>query len=156
MNTTRRLQWAHLLGILGAILMLLGLAAPSFSHAAPRPAPEGGVTAVVGGCTAAPYGYVCVSVDGKAGTTYVARASVVRGKLDGSLICNYGGRVYIKAPSGKIVWTQAYNRKGCSVGRAWFTFDVNRTFPSGSRVCSRFREYGVQQGGEPCITLRQK
>jgi Putative peptidoglycan binding domain len=108
----------------------------------------------VGGCTGAPFGYVCISMTGVAGTTAVYKASVVRGKADFSLICNFGGRVYVKNPAGKIVWTQAMNHKGCSYGRAWFTFNVFKSFEPGSKVCARFREDGVQQGGEPCVTLK--
>lgn len=41
----------------------------------------------------------------------------------------------------------------CAAGRAYIEMKVDRKFPDGSKVCTRFFEQGVQQGGAPCAKI---
>jgi hypothetical protein len=41
---------------------------------------------------------------------------------------------------------------GCSLARGW-TFQIDRTFPSGSKACIRSWEQGRLTPGEPCKTI---
>jgi hypothetical protein len=104
------------------------------------------------GCTPAPFGYVCVTANGKG--TRITSVGVQRGKGDKSLICNYRGRVVVTSPSGKTLWSRTSSRNQCTPLRAWFGWKVNRSFPAGSQICSSFYENGTKQGGSPCLTVK--
>lgn len=105
------------------------------------------------GCTPAPSGYICVNAEGNG--TRINKVAVVRGKADQSLICNYRGTVVIKSPSGTVLWQRTSSRNQCTPLRAWFSWEVNQTFPAGSRICSSFFENNEQQGGSPCLTVER-
>jgi hypothetical protein len=110
-----------------------------------KPSPS--AAAMVDGCTytSFPFHYVCTQIHG--GGLYVDKFVVVRGKgnpADHS-VCNFQGKVTVKAPDGRI-WRYASSyRPGCQLGRATRTITVNRTYPNGSRACGSFYENAVLQ-----------
>lgn len=131
---------------------LPAVAAMAISAGAPAPA-----VASADGCTGAPYGYVCVQVEGEG--RYVERLGAVRGKANWSAICDYSARVVVRAPSGRTWRYRSPFHRGCSWGRAWFDWYPRRRFPHESRVCAYFYEdgtrkrHGKRQGGVPCVTI---
>lgn len=102
------------------------------------------------GCSSASGGYVCTYVGGSG--RYVSYVTASRGK-NGS-ICRSSAWVYAISPSGSVTGLGHQARANCAVGRAWFGFALNRSFASGTRICSKFMEAGTPVGGEPCIWIR--
>jgi hypothetical protein len=101
--------------------------------------------AVTDGCTYTdfPYRYVCFQIHGY--KRYVDKFVVVRGKLDGAGICNYKGKIVVRAPSSR-TWTYwTTYRAGCQPFRATRTRYVRRTYPNNSRACGSFYENNVLQ-----------
>lgn len=41
---------------------------------------------------------------------------------------------------------------GCGINRGW-TFQIDRTFPAGSKICIYVFEEGKETGGQPCATI---
>lgn len=129
-------------------------AAAALMITAGAPAPA---AASADGCTGAPYGYVCVQVEGE--RRYVERLGAVRGKANWSAICDYSAKVVVRAPSGRKWRYRSPFHRGCSWGRAWFDWYPRRRFPHNSRVCAYFyedgtrRRHGKRQGGVPCVTI---
>jgi hypothetical protein len=149
-NTTQTSTLATLfhqtsLPLLGTVTTVMSLAVLSV----PIPPASAGIAS---GCTPAPYGLVCINALSN-GTT-IARVKLERGKGEASLICDYKGTVSITSPTGKILWSRTASRQQCTPVYAWFEWDVSRSFPSGSRICSSFYEGGVKQGGSPCLTVK--
>jgi hypothetical protein len=100
------------------------------------------------GCTWAPYGNVCILIEGSG--LYVSHVRVRRAKIDWSLICNYQGRMTVRDATGRLIddrWSPRHS--GCSVAWAWFDWYPRRNYPHGSKVCTAFFEGGVLQG-RPC------
>jgi hypothetical protein len=100
------------------------------------------------GCTWAPFGNVCILIEGSG--RYVSHVRVRRAKIDPSLICNYQGRMVVKNRYGKVIdrrWSRYH--AGCSVVWAWFDWYPRRTYPHRSRICTAFFENGDLQG-KPC------
>jgi hypothetical protein len=100
------------------------------------------------GCTWAPFGNVCILIEGSG--LYVSHVRVRRAKIDWSLICNYQGRMVVKNRYGQVIdrrWSVRH--AGCSVAWAWFDWYPRRTYPHGSRICTAFFENGELQG-KPC------
>jgi hypothetical protein len=151
----RHMQKIHVLSLWG--IAALAIAASPLTMAGEARAQQSGQAKGprwISGCNEVPTGRVCVELLGIPGSTRVESVGVLRKRS--SPICNYGGRVFIKNPAGDTVWTNAKNNKGCTQSEATFFWGVHRSFPSGSKVCARFRESGTLQGGEPCLKLRQK
>jgi hypothetical protein len=96
------------------------------------------------GCTWAPFGNVCILIEGH--STYVSHVRVRRAKIDPSLICNYRGVMTIRNASGKLIRKREKYHSGCSVIWAWFDWYPRRHFPHNSTVCTAFYEYGQLQG----------
>jgi hypothetical protein len=100
------------------------------------------------GCTWAPYGNVCILIEGSG--LNVRHVRVRRAKIDWSLICNYQARMTVRNASGRLIdsrWSPY--RRGCSVAWAWFDWYPRRDYPNNSKVCTAFFENGELQG-KPC------
>jgi hypothetical protein len=100
------------------------------------------------GCTWAPFGNVCILIEGSG--LYVSHVRVRRAKIDWSLICNYQARMTIRTAGGRLIdrrWSRRH--AGCSVVWAWFDWYPRRTYPHGSKICTAFFENGELQG-KPC------
>jgi hypothetical protein len=100
------------------------------------------------GCTWAPYGNVCILIEGSG--LYVSHVRVRRAKIDYGLICNYQARMTVRTSTGRLVdrrWSP-YHR-GCTPVWAWFDWYPRRTYPNNSKVCTAFFENGDLQG-RPC------
>lgn len=118
-------------GALAGIVMATGLAT------------AGPAAADASGCTPADLGMVCGNVWGD--STYVHDAGIARDKIELS-ICDYQGVVTVYNSSGSKIWQKHSPRHGgCSVGRAWFDFPVNRYFPNNSKISLSWYERGVHQ-----------
>jgi hypothetical protein len=96
------------------------------------------------GCTWAPFGNVCILIEGH--STYVSHVRVRRAKIDASLICNYRGVMTIRNTSGKLIRKREKYHPGCSVIWAWFDWYPRRHFPHNSTICTGFYENGQLQG----------
>ena len=108
------------------------------------------------GCTPAPFGYTCNYTHGKG--TRVDRVDVIRGKADKSMICSYSAIVRVADPGGRVIYERdsgIVHNGACSPGRAYISFNVRRSFPDGSKICTRFFEGGQQQGGAPCLDIHR-
>ncbi len=106
------------------------------------------------GCTFAPSGYVCNNTKGdkaRVDSIYVIRGRK-QGKLPG-LICDWGADASVLAPGGRVKWFRHYNHIGCTPGRAYVKFDVNKTFNCGDETSARFYEGGKPQGGYAIVKL---
>lgn len=128
-------------GAIAGTLVLAGLAALAMSlHASPAAADSEGCT-----YTSFPNKYVCFYIYGRG--THVDKFVVIRGKLDrgDNGICNYEGRVVVKAPNGETWRYTSDHRAGCQEGRATRTIRVNRNYPHGSKACGTFVENGQVQ-----------
>ena len=69
-------------------------------------------------------------------------------------ICAYQAKVTVTSPAGT-TWTYwSSKHTGCSFNTAWFDFEVNRSYPSGSRACGFFYERGEYRGAKPCNTIK--
>jgi hypothetical protein len=100
------------------------------------------------GCTWAPYGNVCILIEGSG--LYVRHVRVRRAKIDYSLICNYQARMTVRTATGRLIdsrWSP-YHR-GCTPIWAWFDWYPRRIYPNNSKACTAFFEGGVLQG-KPC------
>jgi hypothetical protein len=100
------------------------------------------------GCTWAPYGNVCILIEGSG--LYVQHVRVRRAKIDYSLICNYQARMTVRTSGGRLIdsrWSP-YHR-GCTPIWAWFDWYPRRYYPNNSKICTAFFEGGVLQG-KPC------
>ena len=100
------------------------------------------------GCTWAPFGNVCILIEGSG--LYVSHVRVRRAKVDWSLICNYHARMTVRTSTGRLIDSRWSSRHGgCSVAWAWFDWYPRRTYPHGSKICTAFFESGELQG-TPC------
>jgi hypothetical protein len=100
------------------------------------------------GCTWAPWGNVCILIEGSG--TYVSHVRVRRAKIDYSLICNYRGKMTVRNRYGTLIerrWSPYH--AGCTPIWAWFDWYPRRYYPNWSRICTAFYENGVLQG-KPC------
>jgi hypothetical protein len=100
------------------------------------------------GCTWAPYGNVCILIEGSG--LYVSHVRVRRAKIDYGLICNYQAHMTVRTSTGRLVdsrWSP-YHR-GCTPVWAWFDWYLRRNYPNNSKVCTAFFEQGQLQG-KPC------
>jgi hypothetical protein len=103
------------------------------------------------GCTAAPYGMVCIVVEGDG--LRVDHAAVVRDKADPAFICKYRGRMTVTDRSGKVIDKRYSSRhKGCTPLRAWFDWYPKKKYPNNSKLCTTFFEDGEEQG-TACATI---
>jgi hypothetical protein len=127
-------------GRLALVFALAGLATAA-ALAVRAPAAK----AVTDGCTYTdfPFRYVCFQIHGY--KRYVEKFVVVRGKLDGGGICNYRGRVVVRAPSGRTWRYRSTYRPGCQPIRATRTIYVTRRYPDNSHACGSFYENGELQ-----------
>jgi hypothetical protein len=104
-------------------------------------------------CQSAANGYVCTYVAGQG--TWVSHVYAIRGKAVPVFdICRSSAWAYYIPPWGGAYGIGYTERNDCVYGRAAALMYVNRWLPSGSRVCTKFMEYGVPVGGEPCVTVR--
>ena len=126
---------------IAGLLVLAGLVVLAMSVQPPPAAADSE------GCTYTnfPNKYVCFRIHGRG--THVDKFVVARGKLDrgDNGICNYEGRVSVKAPNGETWNYTSDHRAGCQTGRATRTIKVNRDYPHGSRACGEFWENGQLQ-----------
>lgn len=100
------------------------------------------------GCTWAPFGNVCILIEGSG--RYVDHVRVRRAKVDWSLICNYRAKMVVRGPDGRRIDVRRTRRhSGCSVAWAWFDWYPRRKYPHNSTICTSFFEDGVLQG-KPC------
>lgn len=106
-------------------------------------------SATAEGCTSAPSGYVCNNTKGD--KARVDSIYVIRGRS--GLVCNWGADASVLAPGGRVKWFRHYNHIGCTPGRAYIKFDVNKTFNCGDETSIRFYESGVPQGGYAIVKL---
>lgn len=107
------------------------------------------------GCTGAPSGITCIKVNG--GGLHVGSVDAVRDKFSNSLICNYSAAVEVTKDGASLYHDDSgVIRNGeCVPGRAYIHMNVDREFPSGSKICIRFFENGDQQGGAPCAKIHR-
>jgi hypothetical protein len=107
------------------------------------------------GCTTAPNGYVCTNVHNSG--NFISSVDSVRGKTGATpwaaQICSSSAFVYYVPPGGPAYSFGYASRANCVFYRAYFTIGISKYIPWGSRVCSKFMESGVRQGGEPCVNI---
>jgi hypothetical protein len=105
------------------------------------------------GCTYAPWGYVCTNV--RADGTRISGVAVARGSADGSIICNYAAEVKVAPPKGKSYSLGGRKKySGCTPLRAYLSWNVNKTFKSGTRLCGYWYEGNRQIAGASCLTVK--
>lgn len=109
------------------------------------------------GCNAAPWGLVCVSVEGSG--LKVRKISAIRDKASFDGICNYHAGYVIFHNHKQIEKSKIKAVKDCSAGRAWIDFKPKKAaYPDNSSVCVTFWEENdshgwVKQGGSPCVKV---
>lgn len=108
------------------------------------------VRASATGCTFAPNGDTCMSVNGSG--LHVDTVRVNRNKTQNVMICNYHATVTVSGVS--YVWRSG-DHDGCSPYQAWMDLTINRDFADQSQICGRFFEANVQQGGAVCETIHR-
>jgi hypothetical protein len=97
------------------------------------------------GCTFAPFGNVCLLIEGSG--RYVSHVRVRRAKIDYGLICNYRGNMVVRGPRGRVIdRRRGPYHEGCSVLYAWYDWYPRRTYPHNSTICGAFWENGELQG----------
>jgi len=68
-------------------------------------------------------------------------------------ICNYNAWVFYIPPSGGAYGLAWLTRYGCSYGAAYLQANINRSFPVGTLICSKFyKDYGTFVG-QKCVGL---
>ena len=105
------------------------------------------------GCTWAPWGNVCILIEGSG--TYVSHVRVRRAKIDYGLICNYQASMTVRNRYGNLIerrWSRYH--AGCTPIWAWFDWYPRRFYPDGSRICTAFFENRVLQG-RPCTGVHR-
>jgi hypothetical protein len=105
----------------------------------------GTAAASASGCTytAVPRDYVCHYVHGKG--LHVDSVDVIRGRWGGGAIRNFSAMVTIQERDGdRYAFTSPTYREK-RFGRVVITFDFDRSFEHGSKVCSSFFEDDVLQ-----------
>ncbi len=137
-RTRKPSRWLAVLAVVAAIIVGSQVANQSAASADAQ------------GCSSASGGYVCTYVGGSG--RYVNYVTASRGK-NGS-ICRSSAWIYSISPAGAVTGLGYQSRANCAMGRAWFSFTLNRSFPSGTRICSKFMEGGAPVGGEPCLWIR--
>jgi hypothetical protein len=64
--------------------------------------------------------------------------------------------MYVNDARGRRIDTQwSPVQPGCDAHRVWYDFYPMKYYPDGSHVCTSFYENGVQQGGSPCLLIKQ-
>jgi len=97
------------------------------------------------GCTPAPYGDVCISVNGAG--LYVSYVACTREYYNPTFICDWSANVWWCCGS----WDSQVENN-CQPGLAYLDFWFNENFPS-TQICCAFFQSGQQQGGSPCENI---
>ena len=100
------------------------------------------------GCTWAPFGNVCILIEGDG--LHVDHVRVRRAKIDYELICNYRAVMTVRNKNGVVIDRRKKGpHRGCTPVWAWFDWYPDRNYPDGSKICTAWFERGVLQG-KPC------
>ena len=118
----------------------------------------------VEGCTAAPGGIgvryfskVCMTIHGtglKVNSVFISRQKSV----PDFQVCNYRAIAYVVPPGERPqgVWNSGSVKHGCSYGGAYFTANINRTFPKdNTRFCITWYEPAAPDGITVCKMLKK-
>lgn len=97
-------------------------------------------------------GYACTYVNGSG--TWINHIWAIRAKTAPPEICRSSAWAYYVPPWGGAYGLTYTERNDCVLGMARAYMSVNRRVPSGSRVCTKFMEFGQPVGPEPCVVLR--
>lgn len=96
-------------------------------------------------------GYVCTYVNGNG--TWINHIYSNRTKSAPPEICRSSAWAYYIPPWGDAVGIGYTERHDCVYVTARAYMQINRSVPSGSRVCTKFMEFGTTVGPEPCVTV---
>jgi hypothetical protein len=100
------------------------------------------------GCTWAPFGNVCILIEGDG--LHVDHVRVRRAKIDYELICGYRAVMTVRNKNGRVIDRRKKGpHRGCTPVWAWFDWYPDRNYPDGSTICTAWFERGVLQG-KPC------
>lgn len=97
------------------------------------------------------WGYTCTTVEHSG--AYINAVWAIRSNAAPPWICRASAWVYYVPPWGGAYGLAYQEDGGCQYGTFRFRLPVNRWVPSGSRVCSKFMEYGNPSGPEPCVKV---
>jgi len=97
-------------------------------------------------------GYACAYVNGSG--TWINHIWAIRSKTLPPEICRSSAWAFYIPPWGGAYGLGYTERNDCVFGTARAYMAVNRRVPSGSRVCTKFMEFGQPVGPEPCVTVR--
>lgn len=112
-----------------------------------------GAAANARGCTPAPFGTVCINVQGAG--LHVDKVRVERFKSDPELVCDHQGVMWVSDEQGRRVDTRwSLRHPGCSAGVAWHFWDPNRNYPRKGQLCVAFFERDVRQGAA-CVKIKR-
>jgi hypothetical protein len=134
-----------------AVLLVAAVAAGSLTFTGSAPWSPTPVDASATGCTLAPNGNTCMTVNGTG--LHVDTVRVSRNKaMQPVTICNYWATVTVSGVAQ--VWRSG-THQGCSPYQAWMDLAINRDFADRSAICGRFFEGNEQQGGAACETIHR-
>lgn len=124
------------------LLSLAAAVAASLAVAVPKAAADSY------GCTWAPFGNVCILIEGDG--LHVDHVRVRRAKIDYELICDYRAVMTVRNRHGRLIDKRKKGpHRGCTPVWAWFDWYPDRNYPDGSKICTAWFERGVLQG-KPC------
>jgi hypothetical protein len=137
---------------LAVMLLAVGLGVGS-TALTPEPASAAAQT-----CVTAQNGTMCTNVTGSG----LRVNNVTSSRIKGSLVpprpitmCNTSAYFFYYQPGKPAVSLGTMYRAGCIyTGRAYFTKAVNRTFPHGTQVCTKFYENNWENFiGQRCVGI---
>ncbi|HTE58657.1 MAG TPA: hypothetical protein VK694_08030 [Verrucomicrobiae bacterium] len=140
---------------LAAMVLAVGLTA--FDTAAnPEPAHAAAQT-----CTSAPQGSMCTATTGSGLRVNNLSSSRIKFTVGPPVrpisMCNTSAYFFYYQPGKPAVSLGTMYRAGCVyTGRAYFTKAINRSFPAGTQVCTKFYENNWENfSGQRCVGIKK-